>query len=74
MVTRNNDFSKINLCTLRWQARKEGDRNMRAGLIPSRALQERRIILERSLESEKENGVLPNVVVFPFAFMLSAWL
>ncbi|VEN40426.1 unnamed protein product [Callosobruchus maculatus] len=30
-----------------WQARKEGDRNMRAGLIPSRALQERRIIYER---------------------------
>lgn len=24
-----------------WQARKEGDRNMRAGLIPSRTLQER---------------------------------
>ena len=24
-----------------WQARKEGDRNMRAGLIPSRKLQER---------------------------------
>ena len=24
-----------------WQARKEGDRNMRAGLVPSRQLQER---------------------------------
>ncbi len=24
-----------------WQARKEGDRNMRAGLIPSRGLQEK---------------------------------
>lgn len=24
-----------------WQARKEGDRNMRAGLIPSKQLQER---------------------------------
>ncbi|XP_018405872.1 PREDICTED: MAGUK p55 subfamily member 7 isoform X4 [Cyphomyrmex costatus] len=36
-----------------WQARREGDRNMRAGLIPSRALQERRILLER-LEKEKE--------------------
>lgn len=35
-----------------WQARKEGDRNMRAGLIPSRALQERRIIYERT-QSEK---------------------
>ncbi|XP_049961524.1 MAGUK p55 subfamily member 7 isoform X10 [Schistocerca serialis cubense] len=31
-----------------WQARREGDRNMRAGLIPSRALQERRIIHERT--------------------------
>ncbi|KAJ8955981.1 hypothetical protein NQ318_006252 [Aromia moschata] len=31
-----------------WQARREGDRNMRAGLIPSRALQERRIIYERT--------------------------
>lgn len=36
----------------RWQARREGDRNMRAGLIPSRALQERRILLERK-EKEK---------------------
>ncbi|XP_012523275.1 MAGUK p55 subfamily member 7 isoform X2 [Monomorium pharaonis] len=35
-----------------WQARREGDRNMRAGLIPSRALQERRILLERK-EKEK---------------------
>ena len=32
----------------RWQARKEQDRNMRAGLIPSRALQERRIVHERN--------------------------
>ncbi|KAK9670724.1 PDZ domain, partial [Popillia japonica] len=39
-----------------WQARKEGDRNMRAGLIPSRALQERRIILERTFDKDKENG------------------
>merc|ERR1719412_1857185 len=31
-----------------WQARKEQDRNMRAGLIPSRALQERRIVHERN--------------------------
>ncbi|KAL0279914.1 UNVERIFIED_CONTAM: hypothetical protein PYX00_001369 [Menopon gallinae] len=35
-----------------WQARREGDRNMRAGLIPSRALQERRILHERS-QAEK---------------------
>ena len=32
----------------RWQARREQDRNMRAGLIPSRALQERRIVHERN--------------------------
>ena len=43
---------------LRWQARREQDRNMRAGLIPSRALQERRIVHERNelngeLESDK---------------------
>lgn len=40
---------------LRWQARREGDRNMRAGLIPSRALQERRIIHERT-QGENDNG------------------
>ena len=38
----------------RWQARKEQDRNMRAGLIPSRALQERRIVHERN---EKLNAL-----------------
>ncbi len=31
-----------------WQARKETDKTTRAGLIPSRALQERRIMHERS--------------------------
>lgn len=36
----------------RWQARKEGDRDMRAGLIPSRALQERRILHERAQEEK----------------------
>ncbi|XP_014262002.1 MAGUK p55 subfamily member 7 isoform X2 [Cimex lectularius] len=41
-----------------WQARKEGDRNMRAGLIPSRALQERRIIHERQTEEKLENDEL----------------
>ncbi|XP_066991068.1 MAGUK p55 subfamily member 7 isoform X3 [Anabrus simplex] len=35
-----------------WQARREGDRNMRAGLIPSRALQERRILHERTQEEK----------------------
>ncbi|KAI5701374.1 hypothetical protein M8J75_008751 [Diaphorina citri] len=36
-----------------WQARKEGDKNLRAGIIPSKALQERKILHERSL---MENG------------------
>lgn len=44
-----------------WQARKESERTARAGLIPSRALQERRIIHERtqketnSSDSKTEN-------------------
>ncbi|XP_017038862.1 MAGUK p55 subfamily member 7 isoform X3 [Drosophila ficusphila] len=33
-----------------WQARKEHERSARAGLIPSRALQERRILHDRSLK------------------------
>jgi len=41
-----------------WQARREQDRNMRAGLIPSRALQERRIVQERNeingVDTDKE--------------------
>jgi hypothetical protein len=37
---------------VRWQARREGDRNMRAGLIPSRALQERRILHERTQQDK----------------------
>ncbi|XP_068144954.1 MAGUK p55 subfamily member 7 isoform X2 [Drosophila tropicalis] len=36
-----------------WQARKEHERSARAGLIPSRALQERRIIHERT---QREGG------------------
>ncbi|XP_025417089.1 MAGUK p55 subfamily member 7 isoform X5 [Sipha flava] len=40
-----------------WQARKEGDRNMRAGLIPSKALQERKIIHERlSMADQKKKS------------------
>uniref|UniRef100_A0A2A4JGP1 MAGUK p55 subfamily member 7 n=1 Tax=Heliothis virescens TaxID=7102 RepID=A0A2A4JGP1_HELVI len=35
-----------------WQARREGDRVMRAGLIPSRALQEGRIIHERQTDPQ----------------------
>ncbi|XP_055919450.1 MAGUK p55 subfamily member 7 isoform X3 [Eupeodes corollae] len=44
-----------------WQARKESERTARAGLIPSRALQERRVIHERTQrdttdgESKTEN-------------------
>ncbi|XP_027235785.1 MAGUK p55 subfamily member 7 isoform X5 [Penaeus vannamei] len=37
-----------------WQARREGDRNMRAGLIPSRQLQERRILAHR--QEQAANG------------------
>ncbi|XP_063837353.1 MAGUK p55 subfamily member 7 isoform X5 [Ostrinia nubilalis] len=35
-----------------WQARREGDKVMRAGLIPSRALQEGRIIHERQSDPQ----------------------
>lgn len=44
-----------------WQARKEGDRNMRAGLIPSRALQERRIIHDRTQSLKDEKDKLQNL-------------
>ncbi|XP_076248868.1 membrane palmitoylated protein 7-like protein metro isoform X4 [Calliopsis andreniformis] len=43
-----------------WQARREGDRNMRAGLIPSRALQERRIILERQQKEKIDDDNIKN--------------
>ncbi|XP_049884761.1 MAGUK p55 subfamily member 7 isoform X1 [Pectinophora gossypiella] len=39
-----------------WQARREGDRVMRAGLIPSRALQEGRIIHERQTDPQTVDG------------------
>lgn len=39
-----------------WQARKEVDKTTRAGLIPSRGLQERRIIHERSQSVKETNG------------------
>ncbi|CAG9857999.1 unnamed protein product [Phyllotreta striolata] len=53
-----------------WQARREGDRNMRAGLIPSRALQERRIIHDRTQTDKNEDGLcsstaLPGVTCRP---------
>lgn len=39
-----------------WQARKETERTARAGLIPSRALQERRILHERThLDADNDN-------------------
>lgn len=41
-------FTIFLLCNPRWQARREGDRSTRAGLIPSRAHQERMILRERS--------------------------
>ena len=50
----NRSYS-ILIDIFRWQARKEQDRNMRAGLIPSRALQERRIVHERN---EKMNTLV----------------
>ncbi|XP_076054291.1 membrane palmitoylated protein 7-like protein metro [Oratosquilla oratoria] len=37
-----------------WQSRREGDRQMRAGLIPSRQLQERRILVQR--QEQAANG------------------
>ncbi|XP_051175582.1 MAGUK p55 subfamily member 7 isoform X4 [Leptopilina boulardi] len=43
-----------------WQARREGDRNMRAGLIPSRALQERRIIVERQQKEKTDEDTIKN--------------
>ncbi|XP_066991066.1 MAGUK p55 subfamily member 7 isoform X2 [Anabrus simplex] len=48
-----------------WQARREGDRNMRAGLIPSRALQERRILHERTQEEKTGDEGLCSVSVLP---------
>ncbi|XP_049814253.1 MAGUK p55 subfamily member 7 isoform X6 [Schistocerca nitens] len=46
-----------------WQARREGDRNMRAGLIPSRALQERRIIHERT--QKEKSGDESKIIILP---------
>lgn len=64
-----NQYTKI---AYRWQARREGDRNMRAGLIPSRALQERRIIHERT-QGEKEDEGKANMFCFVFAVALWLW-
>ncbi|CAH1372368.1 hypothetical protein MTP99_013859 [Tenebrio molitor] len=48
-----------------WQARREGDRNMRAGLIPSRALQERRIIHDRTQSAKDGDDGLCSVSALP---------
>lgn len=42
------------LIIFRWQARKEGDKHLRAGLIPSKLLQERKILLERANADNKD--------------------
>lgn len=48
-----------------WQARKDHERSARAGLIPSRALQERRILHERTqreandMDSKRKLGIVP---------------
>lgn len=54
-----------------WQARKEGDRNMRAGLIPSRVLQERKIIHERTanVEESKSYGAKIKNPLLQFAWL-----
>lgn len=39
-----------------WQARKENDRNMRAGLIPSRILQEKRVLRMRDEMMSNQNS------------------
>ena len=51
-----NDPSMISNVVARWQARREYDRNMRSGLIPSRALQERRIVHERNERNGDGDG------------------
>jgi len=46
-----------------WQARRECDRTMRAGLIPSRALQEKRVLHERSERGVSgDGGVSPSLL------------
>lgn len=40
-----------------WQARKEFERTTRAGLIPSRALQERRIIHDRTKKESSADAI-----------------
>ncbi|KAL9913524.1 MAGUK p55 subfamily member 7 isoform X1 [Glossina fuscipes] len=52
-----------------WQARRESERTARAGLIPSRALQERRLIHERTQrevnDSESKKGSCASICTTP---------
>ncbi|XP_075166090.1 membrane palmitoylated protein 7-like protein metro isoform X1 [Haematobia irritans] len=52
-----------------WQARRESERTARAGLIPSRALQERRIIHERTqrdvADGESKKGSCTSICTTP---------
>ena len=59
----------------RWQARKEGDKQMRVGLIPSRMLQEKRIAYERannnSADQQQQQGTKSVFSLWPrFVFPL----
>ncbi len=46
-------FNTFSFIFFRWQARREHDRTMRAGLIPSRQLQERRMLQQRDEMAKK---------------------
>lgn len=48
-----------------WQARKEVDKTTRAGLIPSRSLQERRIIHERNQTVKDSSSAESKSKIFP---------
>ncbi|XP_026461232.1 MAGUK p55 subfamily member 7-like [Ctenocephalides felis] len=55
-----------------WQARREGDKNMRAGLIPSRALQERRVLHERSEQRHADvdaHGLCTSTSILPTSML-----
>lgn len=54
-----------------WQARKEIERTARAGLIPSRALQERRIIHERTQTTDDKKENSKNLCAFFFQLFMS---
>ena len=49
-------------CFFRWQARRENDPSMYTGLIPSRALQEKRIIHERNQRENSDESTYKNVM------------